>query len=148
MTTADERKRQDDERQRSLASDSTAGRVTQAAEGRPVVAACVSKRNLEEGRVQVRSDDLKDMVVLVVGCGTPGSIGSAIAQALADAGADLVLADLPTSKLVAVGQKLVEQGHRVLTQRWILCVAGIPEDRRARHARRDLLKQFQKFPAD
>ena len=98
--------------------------------------------------MQVRSDDLKDMVVLVVGCGTPGSIGSAIAQALADAGADLVLADLPTSKLVAVGQKLVEQGHRVLTQRWILCVAGIPEDRRARHARRDLLKQFQKFPAD
>jgi len=46
----------------------------------------------------------------------PGSIGSAIAQALADAGAALVLADLATSKLVAVGQQLVEQGHRVLTQ--------------------------------
>jgi len=27
-------------------------------------------------------------------------------------------------------------------------VAGIPEDPCARHARRDLLKQFQKFPAD
>ncbi len=64
----------------------------------------------------MRPNDLKDMVVLVVGCGTPGSIGSAIAQALADAGAALVLADLATSKLVAVGQKLVEQGHRVLTQ--------------------------------
>jgi NAD(P)-dependent dehydrogenase (short-subunit alcohol dehydrogenase family) len=34
----------------------------------------------------------------------------------ADAGAALVLADLATSKLVAVGEKLVEQGHRVLTQ--------------------------------
>jgi NAD(P)-dependent dehydrogenase (short-subunit alcohol dehydrogenase family) len=66
--------------------------------------------------MQVRSDDLKDMAVLVVGCGTPGGIGSAIAQALADAGAALVLADLATSKLVAVGEKLVEQGHRVLTQ--------------------------------
>jgi NAD(P)-dependent dehydrogenase (short-subunit alcohol dehydrogenase family) len=66
--------------------------------------------------MQARSDDLKDMVVLVVGCGTPGGIGAAIAQALADAGAALVLADLATSKLVAVGQKVVEQGHRVLTQ--------------------------------
>jgi NAD(P)-dependent dehydrogenase (short-subunit alcohol dehydrogenase family) len=66
--------------------------------------------------MQEPSNDLKDMVVLVVGCGTPGGIGSAIAQALADAGAALVLADLATSKLVAVGQELVEQGHRVLTQ--------------------------------
>ena len=41
--------------------------------------------------VQVRSDDL-------------------------NAGAALVLADLATSKLVAVGQDLVEQGHRVLAQ--------------------------------
>jgi len=71
---------------------------------------------VKEEEVQVRSNDLEDMVVLVVGCGTPGSIGSAIAQALADAGAALVLADLATSKLVAVGQQLVEQGHRVLTQ--------------------------------
>jgi len=71
---------------------------------------------VKEEEVQVRSNDLEDMVVLGVGCGTPGSIGSAIAQALADAGAALVLADLATSKLVAVGEQLVEQGHRVLTQ--------------------------------
>jgi NAD(P)-dependent dehydrogenase (short-subunit alcohol dehydrogenase family) len=71
---------------------------------------------VKEESVQARSDDLKDMVVLVVGCGSPGGIGSAIAQALADAGAALVRADLANSKLVAVGQKLVEQGHRVLTQ--------------------------------
>jgi NAD(P)-dependent dehydrogenase (short-subunit alcohol dehydrogenase family) len=76
----------------------------------------VIRNAVKEVKMQERSNDLKDMVVLVVGCGTPGGIGSAIAQALADAGAALVLADLATSKLVAVGQELVEQGHRVLTQ--------------------------------
>ena len=52
----------------------------------------------------------------VGGIAHSGGGGAAIAQALADAGAALVLADLATSKLVAVGQELVEQGHRVVTQ--------------------------------
>ena len=62
-----------------------------------------------------RSNELKEVVVLVVGCGTPGGIGAAIAQACADAGAALVLADLAKSKLAAVGQELTQQGHRVFT---------------------------------
>jgi NAD(P)-dependent dehydrogenase (short-subunit alcohol dehydrogenase family) len=76
----------------------------------------VIKNAVKEVKVKEPSNDLEDMVVLVVGCGTPGSIGSAIAQALADAGAALVLSDLATSKLAAVGQDLADRGHRVLTQ--------------------------------
>jgi NAD(P)-dependent dehydrogenase (short-subunit alcohol dehydrogenase family) len=54
--------------------------------------------------------DLDGKVALVVGCGVPGGIGEASARALAEAGAKVVLSDLPSSPLEGVDKQLSDDG--------------------------------------
>lgn len=56
---------------------------------------------------------LKDKIALITGAG--GGIGAAIAEAYAEAGADLLLADLNQTSLAAVAERCQAHGSRVRT---------------------------------
>jgi NAD(P)-dependent dehydrogenase (short-subunit alcohol dehydrogenase family) len=56
------------------------------------------------------SEELRGKVAVVTGSGDPGGIGAATARALADAGARIVVADLPTSSAAEVAETLRADG--------------------------------------
>jgi NAD(P)-dependent dehydrogenase (short-subunit alcohol dehydrogenase family) len=62
-----------------------------------------------------RARDLDGKVSLVVGCGMSGGIGAVVARTVAEAGAQVALADLAATKLEEVSQGLTALGYAVST---------------------------------
>lgn len=63
-----------------------------------------------------RAKDLEGKVAIVTGAGIPGAIGAVTAEALAEAGAKVVLADIAGMPLADVAADLRSKGHAVACQ--------------------------------
>jgi 2,3-dihydro-2,3-dihydroxybenzoate dehydrogenase len=64
----------------------------------------------------LKGSDLSGKVALIVGGGSPGGIGFAVAEAMSAAGARIALADLASSEVMATAKRLPTQGgHKGFT---------------------------------
>lgn len=71
-----------------------------------------------------RTRDLRDRVAIVTGAGSEGGIGECTARLLAEAGARVVLADLPNSNLDKTTAALIKDGFEAAQ-----CVTDIADER-------------------